>query len=506
MSRYPRRRIAGAIAICALLISAVEPVSAAGGEEEARDVVEVAIAGDPDSLDPHATSGTLTFQVLRNVYDTLLVPNQEGRLEPSLATAWEVSDDELRWTFELREGVTFHDGSAFTAEDVKATFERILAEGSGSPWKAEFSSISRIEVAGPHRVVFHLDRPYAPLGASIASGWGAILPSDLIRTGHDFASQPVGTGPFRVADWVRDNRIVLDAYRDYWMEGVPRVDRVNFNIVTEPSVQVQGLIGGDLHVIDTVLPGDVEVIRGAEDARLHRQLTALVLVMAMNTNREPLDDLRVRQAINHAIDKDAVLDVAYTGGEVVGTFMDSRSPYYVDYTDLYPHDPQKAEGLLEEAGVGDEVSLDLVVPQNYEFHVRAAEMYNAMLTEVGLDTRLRLVDWSTWISQVYRGSDYDLTVVGHTGKLDPDGRLNGEFDYTNWSSERAEELIEAARRESDFTARKELYAEVLEIMAREVPFMYLGSPYLYVGLREEVSGFEMDPTLDTYDFRTLTLE
>ena len=129
-----------------------------------------------------------------------------------------------------------------------------------------------------------------------------------------------------------------------------------------------------------------------------------------------------------------------------------------------------------------------------------------MLSQVGIDPEIRLVDWSTWISDVYRGTRYDLTVIGHTGKLDPDGRLTGEFEYTNWQDPRAEELIEQARRESDFSARRERYAEALEIMAREVPFVYLGSPYLYVGLRSEVEGFEMDPTLDTYDFRRLTLE
>ncbi len=508
MTNHTHIRVIFSALIGALAFLPAVPAFAAGGAESAAEsqVVEVAIAGEPDTLDPHATSGTLTFQVLRNVYDTLAAPNQEGRIEPALATSWETSDDELEWTFTLRQGVLFHDGSEMTSADVKATFERILADDSGSPWKPEFSSISRIITPGPYTVVFELDRPYAPLLASLASGWGAILPAELIEAGHDFATEPVGTGPFRMTNWVRDNRIQLERHDTYWMDGAPRVDRIDFNIVTEPSVQVQGLISGELHIIDTVLPGDVETIRQAAGAELYRQLTAIVLVMAMNTDRAPLDQLAVRQAINHAIDKQAVLDVAYTGGEVVGTFMDSQSPYYADFTDMYPYDPGKARELLAEANVGDDVTLDLVVPQNYEFHVRAAEMYNAMLTEVGLDTSIRLVDWSTWISDVYRNTRYDSTVIGHTGKLDPNGRLSGEFEYTNWEDPRAEELIERARRESDFETRRRLYREVLDIMAREVPFVYLGSPYLYVGLREEVEGFEMDPTLDTYDFRRLRLE
>jgi peptide/nickel transport system substrate-binding protein len=495
------------IAVLAALLVLTAGLAVAGGEAESdTQTVEVAIAGEPDTLDPHATSGTLTFQVLRNVYDTLVVPNQEGRIEPALATSWEASDDGLRWTFTLREGVTFHDGSRFTAADVAATFGRILADDSGSPWKAEFSPVEAISTPDEYTVVFELSEPHAPLLSSLASGWGAILPSELIEAGHDFAGEPVGTGPFEMVEWVRDNRIRLERNADYWMAGAPRVERVDFNIVTEPSVQVQGLIAGDLHIIDTVLPGDVDTIRRAAGTRLYRQLTAIVLVMAMNTENPPLDRLVVRQAINHAIDRQAVLDVAYTGGEVVGTFMDVQSPFYADFTDLYPYDPGRARQLLEEAGLAGEVTLDLAVPQNYEFHVRAAEMYDAMLAEVGIRTEIRLVDWSTWISDVYRNTQYDLTVIGHTGKLDPHGRLTGEFDYTNWGDPRVSELIREARRVSDFDRRRQLYRQVLEIMAEEVPFMYLGSPYLYVGLREEVAGFEMDPTLDTYDFRSLTLE
>ncbi|MFP3960036.1 MAG: ABC transporter substrate-binding protein [Spirochaetaceae bacterium] len=506
MKRDMRTSAVRVSAFCVFFIIMVGMLGAAGQTEPGDRPVEVAIAGEPDTLDPQATTGTLTFQVLRSVYETLAVPDEEGRMEPGLARSWETSDDGLRWTFELRQGVRFHHGRELIAEDVAATFERMLAEDSGSPWREDFGAIEAVETPDDYTVVFVLEEPYAPLLASLASGWGAILPADLIRDGHDFGREPVGTGPFRMSRWVRDNRIVLERHEDYRVRDLPRVNRINMNIITEPSVQVQGLLSGDLHVIDTVLPGDIETIRDASDARLYRQLTALVLVMSMNTEREPLDKLEVRQAINHAIDKQEVLEVAYTGGEVVGTFMDSQSPYYVDFTDLYPYDPERARELLDEAGVEEGTSIDLVVPQNYEFHVRAAEMYDAMLAEVGLDTEIRLVDWSTWLSDVYRRSRFDLTVIGHTGKLDPDGRLGGESNYTNWHDDRFAELIEQARRESEFEGRSELYAEALEIIAREVPFMYLGSPYLHVGLREEVQGFAMDPALDTYDFRELRLE
>ena len=148
------------------------------------------------------------------------------------------------------------------------------------------------------------------------------------------------------------------------------------------------------------------------------------MVMAMNTAKPPLKDLRLRQAINYAVDKQKVLDIAYGGGQIIGTFMDSNDPYYQDYSNLYPYIPQKATDLLAEVNLGSDIVFDLVLPQNFEPHVRAGELYQEMLSKVGLNVKIRLVDWPVWINDVYRGGKYDLTVIGHTGKLDPDGRLS----------------------------------------------------------------------------------
>jgi peptide/nickel transport system substrate-binding protein len=233
------------------------------------------------------------------------------------------------------------------------------------------------------------------------------------------------------------------------------------------------------------------------------------MVMSMNCSNPVLKDIRVRQAINHAIDKQKVLDVAYGGGKPIGTFMDYGNAYYKDFSGLYPYDPEKAKALLAEAGIDPDTTLDLFLPQNYELHVKAGEMYQDMLTKVGLKVKIKLVDWSTWLSDVYRGTKYDLTVIGHTGKLDPDGTLGGygtASRYVKWINPRAAELIVGARKVSGFENRKKMYDEALEIMAKEVPFMYLGSSYRYTAVRSNVSDFKMTPKLDTFDFRWTTVE
>lgn len=467
------------------------------------------LSGNPDSLDPHKTAGTLTFQTAKSIYDTLVEPDPSGKIVPALAEKWEVSGDELVWTFHLRKGVVFHNGDKLNAQDVKASFVRVMDKNTASPKAAEFKAIVSIETPAEHTLVINLKEPAAPFLATLASGWGAILPQGLIASGHDFATKPVGTGPFKLKEWVRDNRIVLVKNPNYWMKGLPKLDQVTINIIPERSVKVQGLLSGQLHVADIVDKDDLPTLSASKDVTVTKDLTSQILVMAMNCSHPVLKDLRVRQAINHAVDKQKVLDVAYGGGRPVGTFMDYSNPFYKDFTALYPYDPDKAKKLLAEAGVKADAAIEIFIPQNYELHVKAGEMYQDMLSKVGLNVKIKLVDWSTWLSEVYKANKYDLTVIGHTGKLDPDGTLDKygtESRYVRWINPRAAELIEKAKKVSKFESRKKLYDEALELMAKEVPFVYLGTSYRYVAFRKNVSEFRMTPNLDTFDFRWTELK
>lgn len=507
MHTYRVSRVAVFLA-AALLVTGT--AFGAGGVEIAQaesQVFDMGLSGNPDTLDPHATSGTLTFQVVRSVYDTLVEPDREGRIVGALAEEWRVSADNLEWTFLLRRGVTFHNGDPLTSADVRATFERLRAKDTASPKAGEFASIASIETPDDYTVVLTLSEPYAPLLASLASGWGAILPESLIEAGHDFANHPVGTGPFVFEEWIKDNRIVYEANPSYWLDDLPRVAGVVFHIIPEPSVQVQGLLTGELDGIDSVSEQNLALLKDDPSTKVETILSSLVMVLAMNTAREPFSDLEVRQAIAHSIDKQAALDVAYGGGEPVTTFMDYTDPYYVDMPDPYPHNPDRAQEILSDSSYEGE-ELVMALPQNYEPHVRAGELYHEMLTNVGFNVTIQLVDWSTWISDVYRGRNYDLTVIGHTGKLDPDGRLGGYGTgegYVAYSNPRVARLFEQARTVVDFEQRKELYSEGLRIMAEEIPHVYVGSSYRHIGLRASVTGFHMDPKLDSFDFRYLEM-
>ncbi len=497
------------LAVCLSLTILLGGVILVDAGPAAAKTLNFALDGNPDTLDPHKTSGTLTFQTLKSIYDTLVEPDMSEKIVPALAEKWEVSEDELTWTFYLKKGVVFHNGDKLTAKDVKATFDRIMDKATASPKAKEFGSITAIETPDDFTVVLKLKEPAAPLLATLASGWGAILPKSLIDSGHDFGNQPVGTGPFVLKEWIRDSQIILDKNDKYWMKGYPKLDRVTIHIIPERAVQIQGLISGQLDVAYLIDKDDLPILEASQDVTIEKSMTALILVMSINCSNPVLQDVRVRRAINHAIDKQKVLDVAYNGGQPIGTFMDYGNAYYKDFNALYPYDPEKAKKLLAEAGVAPETVFELFLPQNYELHVKAGEMYQDMLAKVGLNVKIKLVDWSTWISDVYRAAKYDLTVIGHTGKLDPDGTLAGygsEGRYVKWVNPRAAELIDQARKVSGFENRKKLYDEVLQIMAEEVPFMYLGSSYRYTAVRKNVSDFRITPKLDTFDFRWTAVE
>jgi len=462
-----------------------------------------ALSGNPDTLDPHKTSGTLTFQTLKSVYDTLAEADPTGKIVPALAESWTVSPDWLTWTFKLRQGVVFHNGDKLTSADVKATFDRIRDKATASPKAAEYAAVASIETPDDATVMFKLSQPSAPFLAAISSGWGAIMPKSLIDKGWDFAMKPVGTGPFVLKEFVRDNRIVLEKNPKYWMAGLPKLDRVVMNVITDPAVQVQGLVSGQVDAVEFVDPVQLPVLKAAKDVTVSQELSALIMVMAMNNTNPELAKLKVRQAVNYAVNKQQVLDVAYGGGKVIGTFMDAGNDFYKDFTSLYPYNPDKAKQLLAEAKIPDGTVFTMVLPSNYDMHVKAGQMYQEMLTKVGLKVNIKLVDWPTWLSDVYSGGKYDFTVISHTGKLDPDGTLGGYGGgkYVKWMNAGCLDLINRAKVTADYEGRKRLYNQALEIMAKEVPFVYLGTSYRYRAFRSNVSEYRMTPMLDTFDFR-----
>lgn len=465
--------------------------------------VTVAMSAQPDTLDPQMTAATAVFQVSRSVYDTLIEVDQDGVLVPALASSWAVSDDGLTYTFELVEA-TFHDGSAFTAHDVVASLNRIRSEELASPKRTDYAAVVNVEAVSDRSVKIELENPQPALLATLASGWGAILPAEKLASGHDFGNEPVGTGPFVFRSWARDSAIVLDRYDDYFRPPAT-IEQVVIRFVTDSSVQLQGLLTGEFDVIDTVAESDEATVEANPGLELVREPSGMVLVAGLNTRREALSDVRVRQALNMAVDTEIVMEVAYSGGSQVGTFMEAGSPWYPLDVQPYGYDPEAARELLREAGVASGLTLDLVLPEPYEQHITAGQIVQDYLAQVGIDAKIRIVEWGVWLSDIYGGPrDFDVTIVGHTGKLDPSGRLNGlgepDRNYTGLADEELAGLLAAADVEAAPEARQGLYADALRVLHADAPFIYFGTPNRVYARQAGLQGFWMTPLLDSFVF------
>jgi peptide/nickel transport system substrate-binding protein len=468
----------------------------------------MAASAQPETLDPHVTSATSSFQTMKSLYDTLVEVDRSGNIVPALASSWTVSDDALTWTFTLSEA-TFQDGTSFDSADVADTLTRLTAEETGSPKAGEFANIAGIETPDDRTVVLTLSEATPALLASLASGWGAMLPSEKIAAEHDFGNDPIGTGPFILDTWVRDSHLRLVRNEAYY-QGAPALEAVTIRFVQDTAVSLQGLLAGEFDVVQTVSPADQETVEAAAGVDLIREPSGLVLVASINNRRPYLSDARVRQALNMAVDKETVLEVAYGGGQPVGTFMEVGSPWLPDSIQAYSFDPEAARATLAEAGVPSDWTLDLVLPQPFENHVTAGQVVQDMLGEVGVKSEIRVVEWGVWLGEVFRGErDFDLTVIGHTGKLDPTGRLGGygavDNTYVGYDNAEVVELLQQAASATDTEARRGLYGQVLAHMHDEAPFIYFGTPFRTHAKRGAVEGFWITPLLDTFDFREATL-
>ena len=496
------KNIFAAICLFLSVLIAVAPAAFAQTPEPVRGGKLVyAIPGSPDTLDPQMTSGTLTFQHVKSAYDTLVEPDESGKIVPALAESWEFSLKALTLTFHLRKGVVFHNGDPLTAADVKATFDRMLAPDSASPHKPMFRAVKEIRVVDDLTVAFVLTEMFSPLIGTLASGWSAILPKRAIEEGHDFSTHPLGSGPFVFKEWVRDDHLSYTRFDRYWMEGKPYADELELKVVIEPVTQLMGLQTGDFDGILFVEPHTIPQIESNPDTKMFTHPTGLALVATMNHARAPFDQLLVRQAISHAIDRQALLDIAYFGGEKIEAFLDSGNPYYLKQEEKYPYNPEKAKQLLAEAGYPNGFECTLTLPQNYTPHVNAGNMVQSMLKEIGITANIQLVDWGTWISQVYRDKEYDMTMIGHTGQIDPHNRLASEMEYTNYKNPHMTELIQKAAAAYLPEERKVFYNQVQRILADDAVMVFIGTTRGLRGLRANVHGFRMTYALETPDFR-----
>ncbi|QAA76725.1 MAG: ABC transporter, substrate-binding protein (cluster 5, nickel/peptides/opines) [Candidatus Bipolaricaulis sibiricus] len=457
----------------------------------------VAVSTEPPGLDPTTNAAAVIKLLLHhNVYECLVQFDSETNLHGQLATAWEVSEDGLEFTFHIRDGVVFHDGTPCDAEAVRRSFLRTLDPGTGHPNRSFYAAVQDV-VAEADRVRFLLKYPYAPFLALLAIGDSVVVPAHR----DDLAVRPVGTGPFQFDEWRPADRLILRRNDAYYRPHVPQLDRVIVRFIPDPSAQLAALRAGDVDLVAEVTPQIAYALRSDRGYTVVSGPSNVIQIMAINNARPPLDRLDVRRALAHAIDREAILGQVFFGfGTPIGSHLTPAVPFYADMTHLFPYDPGAAKRLLAEAGYEGGLTLRMVLPSNYAQHVRTGELIAAQLAAVGVRTTIELVDWNTWLDRVFSKADYDLTVVGHPGRVDPALMLTGygsdRRDYyfrRGWASEELEGLLAEGITTVDADRRRVIYGRVQEILAEEVVNYYIQDMAAIHVMRSRVRGVAVFP-------------
>jgi peptide/nickel transport system substrate-binding protein len=464
-----------------------------GGGEASGGTIVAAISGEPDQLDPHLTSAYPSFQVLENVYDTLVQPDAELQFEPALAESWEESDDQLLWTFTLREGVTFHNGRALTADDVVSSYERIIDEGANA---FRFANVEEVRAPDDRTVEIAVTQPTPNLLANIGAFKGmAIVPAEIVEDGS-IGSEPVGTGPFRFVSYSEGSNIVLEANPDYWGEG-PFVDGVEYRFISEGTVALTNLQTGEVDWTDNIPPQDAESILSDGELSAEAVPGNDYWYFAFNLEREPFDDVRVRQALAYGFDRGALTQAAqFDAATPNQTAIPEGSFFHSDYAP-FDHDPDRARELLDEAGV-EGLEIDLMVTNEFEETIAAAQVLESQWADIGVDTSIRILDFSAWLDEQGEGT-FDAFLLGWLGNIDPDDfyyaqhHSEGGFNFHGYANSEVDELLDAARTETDEDARKSLYDDAVEIIVDEVSYAYLYNPDIVQAWNPRLTDYEVRP-------------
>jgi peptide/nickel transport system substrate-binding protein len=445
----------------------------------------IAVPDEPPGLDPTASPAAAIARIVyNNLLEGLVRVNMQGEVVRALAERYSVSTDGTVYTFTLRQGVKFHNGRSLTAEDVKFTLERNLDPKTGHPHRAYYEDIQDIKVVDDHTFHIALRKPNAMFVFNLARANSAIIAKEEVER---LKSHPIGTGPFQFSEWVRGDRIVLSRFKDYYEPGVPYLDKVVFRFIQDPSAQMAALRAGDVDAIGAAMnPESAVELKNDAQFQIIEGLTTTDVIVAMNNSKSPFSDLRVRQAITYAIDRNEVIKGAVFGmAKPIGSHMDPLNPYYVDLSHVYEYDPQKAKQLLTEAGYPQGFEFVLRLAEPYLAYRRAGEIIASQLAKVGVKARIEIIEWGQWLARVYRQADYDMTVMGHAEPFDISIYANPHY-YFRYDNPTLQALLAQADATLDDAKRKSLYEQAQRLIADDAVNVFLyNSPYL-VGMRNTV--------------------
>ena len=450
----------------ALALSVMTSMSAMA----AQTSITLGMQLEPPNLDPTgAAAAAIDEVVYANIFEGLTRYQADGSIVPALAKSWDISDDGLTYTFTLHSGVKFHDGTTMDADDVKFSLDRARAEDSTNAQKRLFTGIASVDVVNPTTVRITLSNPDGGFITNLAWGDAVIVAPESIDAA---ANAPVGTGPFKFSRWVQGDRIEIEKNLDYWGEPVA-LEKATFKFISDPTAAFAAVMAGDIDAFPGY-PAPENLPQFEADPRFSVIVgsTEGETILSMNNKSEKLADVRVRKAIAHAINRQAIIDGAMFGfGTPIGTHFAPHHPDYLDLTGQSAYDPAAAKALLKEAGYGDGLTLSLKLPPP-SYARRGGEIIASQLREVGIETEIENLEWAQWLEQVFRGKDFDLSIVSHTEPLDIGIYANPDY-YFQYDSAAFQKTIDDLKLATDAGERTALLQSAQRMIADDYVNGYL---------------------------------
>lgn len=463
--------------------------------------LRVAIAEDALTLDPIASSDNPSIWTELLIFDQLVRPSKDGtKLEPGLAEKWTISPDGLDYTFTLRDA-KFANGEPVTAEDVVYSLQR--AAGEKSDWARFFKPVTKYTIVDPKTVTLHLDKPFTPMLNNLALFSASILPKKEVEAkGDEFFKMPFGSGPFQVKQWTHGEKMVLAKNANYWQSGKPAVDEAEVQIINEDNARVLKLKAGEVDAIVGIPFNQVSQLKADQQLNVGVAEVFRTDLVQLNTKKKPFDDQRVRQALNYAVDKAALVKGVLRGNGKEAVSSLPVMAYHNSDLKPYPHDVAKAKALLAEAGYEKGFSASMLVPSGDVTYRQVASALQSSLKQVGVDLKLQSIEGTSQYSTTKAGN-YEMSLSYTTSDtIDPDQLIGftavnperANAFHTEWKDDRVNELYELERRSADGPEREKQFKEMEARVHDGAPFIFLyhqGVPY---ASRKNIEGFEVLPT------------
>ena len=482
--RFGRRMVSALlmIVLTTLTIALSGCSSDKTGDDSSK--LTVGIPQDIDSLDPHYATGAGTKEVLFNVFEGLVKPDKDGNLNPAVASEYTVSDDNKVYTFTLRDGVKFHDGSAVTVEDIKYSLDRNRGADGSEPLISSFSKIENVNIVDDKHVEVVLADGDSDFLTQLTV---AILP----QANTTPETNCIGTGPYKYVSSSPQENFIVTRFDDYWGEKAYIKD-VTFKVEANADAIVMDLNGGSIDMFPRLTSNQVSQL--SENFDVYKGTMNLVQALYINNAEKPFDDVRVRQALCYAVNKQEVMDYVSDGdGVAIGSAMfPSFGKYYIsELADAYPTDVDKAKELLAEAGYADGFEFTITVPSNYTQHVDTAQVLSEQLKKIGVTAKIQEVEWNTWLSDVYSDRKYQATVIGVDASTLAASSLLARYasdagrNFVNFNSAAYDTAYANAQATSDDAEKTAFYKECETILSQEAASVYIQDLPEYVALNKK---------------------